>query len=54
MTTKLEELKATYDAYIAAWAADSDAAEVAAGKAFDAAYATYREELKKQENSDDH
>jgi hypothetical protein len=60
--TKLKELKAAaeaatdaaYDAANFAEAADSDAAEVAAGKAFDAAYATYREELKKQENSDDH
>jgi hypothetical protein len=60
MTTKLEELKASFDAaykaanaaareetYVAVWAA------TAAYRAADAA-AAYFAELKKQENSDDH
>jgi ribosomal protein L12E/L44/L45/RPP1/RPP2 len=52
MTTKLEELEAAWVACAAARDADIDAAREAA----DAAWAAYREELKKtqEENSDDH
>ena len=48
MTSKLEELKAAYEAAYAAWDA-ADAAEAAAWDAADAAKAAYEAELKKQD-----
>jgi hypothetical protein len=49
MTTKLEELKAAFEAYNEAAWADKAAAEAA----YDAAYDAYLTELNKQENSYD-